>query len=200
MKVKPTPNGNIEATFKPHQKSEPVTVFLRPRIKDSYFSPTQHSGRHGRIDAVGVKRGYADHLKKLREVQHPTVVIDLLVSDTDDNSRRPEFGWDGNPSLIVRGQPVNNAEAQVQRYHHMEGDGYNHVYWSASSSLEGMLDSEKQALSEAFDKILLDSIPAIVPQLIKGRVKQAKEALREFIVECADEVKQLRAIEKEVKW
>lgn len=198
MKARLTEQGNIEVSFKPHQKSEPVTVFLRPYFTDCYFSPSSHGNRHGSMDALGVQRAYAEHLAKLEEVAFPGINVDVMHEDTDGESRTSHFGYDDNPSLVVRGGNVAEAQGQVRRYAHFEGEGYNHVGWGGYFYSDGMTATEKSAFAEAFDQALLHFVPRILARLKKGRRKQAKEALDKFIRECAGELKKLRAIHKTV--
>jgi len=145
------------------------------------------------LGADDIKRAYTKHLASL-DAPHPEIRVEIMVSDDPGETRKAHAGWDGNPSLIVRKDPVSEARAEVRPFPHLPGDGYNHVSWGATSCLESLTDTERKALSAAFDEIILATVPRILNRLKADRRKQARASVSEFVAECNAEIKELRSI------
>lgn len=169
-----TKHGNLPITWKPHKNSEEQKLFLHFRLGE-YYNPSSHGCRYGALDVNTVTREFELFQSRVAS-PCPEVIVSLYHIDTDEVSLRPHCGYEDNPPLLFRKEPLNyRVEGRVRCFAHLPGAGHNAITWNPASR------GEKNALDDAFGEHILSYLPEILPSLRKKTMETAKANLRKWL-------------------
>jgi hypothetical protein len=181
---------NIKAIWKPNKNSPEQTVYLHPRVRE-YFSPLNHAGHGGRIDAAGIIAAYNQFTAKMQR-SGIEIGIDILHVDDAAKTRLSHYGYDNQPNLILRGKELPEVSGTTHtRIQDVGGNTISNIWWTTGYN-NALTDSQRNLYANTFNDVLYAKLPDMIPELITKVLEDAKKRIEDYIEDCEADLAKLR--------